>query len=602
MPGFELLAPAKDLACGLAAIECGADAVYIGAERFSARRGAANPRADIAQLVARAHLFHARVYAAVNTILSDEELEPARRLIAGLYEDGVDAVIVQDFGLLEMALPPIALIASTQMHNHSPQRVRFLREVGFSRAILARELSLPEISAISAAAPGLELEAFVHGALCVSYSGRCHLSYAWGGRSANRGECAQPCRKPYLVKDRAGKVLAQGHALSLKDLDLRAHLGALMRAGVTSFKIEGRLKDAAYVQNTVLAYSRALDAVLAQTGGRRASRGEVRTDFLPDLAKTFNRGSTTYFLQGRDPGMHSHGTAGFLGEPVGKALWVRGDRVGLDKPAGLHAGDGLAFFDAQGRLCGTALNGVQGAVVQVDKPAGIAAGTRLFRNFDRLWHKALAAARIERKLALALELRHTDTGLELRVQDEDGVHSSVQVECAKSPPQDAVRARRNMESQLSKLGATAFYVRELVLPEHPDFVPLAVLNQLRRDAVSAHVAARIAAHERGRRQPEPPGAVYPEAELGPEANVSNRKAEAFLLRHGARSVARAWESAAAPMGTRVMTCRYCLRHALGKCGPGPDRDPLWLEDEAGARLRLEFDCRACRMAVYTDPG
>lgn len=599
---FELLAPAKDLACGLAAIECGADAVYVGAESFSARRAAANPRADIAKLAARAHLFHAKVYAAVNTMLSDEELESARRLITGLYEDGVDAVIIQDFGLLDAGLPPVPLIASTQMHNHSPQRVRFLRDVGFQRAILARELSLPEMAAIAAAAPGLELEAFVHGALCVSYSGRCHLSYALGGRSANRGECAQPCRKPYLVKDGTGRILAQCHALSLKDLDLRAHLEALMQAGISSFKIEGRLKDSDYVRNTVLAYRRALDAVLGRTGSLRASSGEVRTDFQPDLAKTFNRGSTTYFLQGRDPDMHSHGTAGFLGEPAGKALWVRGDRVGLDGAAGLHPGDGLAFFDAQGRLCGTPVNGVQGSVVQVDKPGGIKTGTRLFRNHDRLWHKALAAARMERKIPVSLHLLQDDAGLELRMQDDDGVRSSARVECVKSPPQDPLRARQNMEAQLSKLGGTVFQAREVSLPAQPAFVPLSVLNQLRRRAVEAHAAARLAAHSRGRRQPERQDAVYPEAEIGFESNVFNRKAEAFLVRHGVRSVARALESGAVPAGVRVMTCRYCLRHALGKCGRGQAQDPLWLEAGSGARLCLRFDCRSCQMAVYVDPG
>jgi len=596
---FELLAPAKDLACGLAALECGADAVYIGAERFSARQAAANPRADVAKLIRRAHLFRARVYAAVNTILRDEEFADARRLIVQLYEDGVDGVIIQDLGLLELDLPPVPLIASTQMHNSTPERVRFLRDAGFQRAILARELALEGIRDIAAAAPGIELECFVHGALCVSYSGRCYLSYALGGRSANRGECAQPCRKPYKVSDGSGAVFAENcHALCLKDLNLSAQLEGLIAAGVTSFKIEGRLKDAAYVKNTVLWYRRALDAALARSGGRKASSGTVTADFVPDLAKTFNRGFTTYFLTGRDPALHDHAAPKSMGAAVGVVRSVRGNRVDLEAPAALHPGDGLAYFDGKGGLCGTPVNKVEGASVWVEYARDIVRGTRLFRNHDRLWLRALDAARIERRIDVALELEETRTGLGLRLRDEDGVEAGAEVACEKAKPKDAGQALETMRRQLAKLGGSGFAAGRIALPERPMFVPVSVLNDLRRQAVAALIAARLNSHQRPSRRPARADAVYPETDPGFEANVLNRLAEKFLRSRGVGSVKRGLEAGRVPKGTRVMTCRYCLRHALKSCGGGKAVPPLYLDDGSGARLRLEFDCRNCLMEVY----
>jgi len=597
----ELLAPAKDLSCGLAALECGADAVYIGAHRFGARQAAANARGDVARLITRAHFFRAKVYAAVNTILRDDELDDARRLVTELCADGVDGIIVQDFGLLEMDLPPVPLIASTQMHNSSPERVRFLRDAGFSRAILARELSLEDIRRLAEQAPGIELEAFVHGALCVSYSGRCYLSYALGGRSANRGECAQPCRKPYRVRDEAGRTLAENcHALCLKDLSLSGHLGALIAAGVSSFKIEGRLKDEAYVKNTVLWYRRALDAALAKTGGRKTSSGAVTAAFAPDPAKTFNRGYTTYFLKGRDPAMHDHSAPKFTGAPVGVARRVSGSRVDLEGPCALSPGDGLTFFDAQGGLCGTPVNKVEGTSIWVEKPRGIARGTRLFRNHDRLWLRALETARLERRIRVDLELRETAAGLELRLKDEDGVEASAAQGCDKARPKDAALALETMRRQLTKLGGSGFSPGQVVLPVRPMFVPVGVLNELRRGAAAALAAARLASHPRGLRRPALADAAYPESELGFEANVANRLAEKFLLAHGVKTVARALETGRVPKGTRVMTCRYCLSYALKSCGKGKTSPALFLEDGEGARLRVEFDCSRCLMEVFVE--
>ncbi len=601
---YELLAPAKDLACGLAALECGADAVYIGAQSLGARQAAGNPRRDVAQLITRAHLFRAKVYAAVNTMLGDAQLLEARRLITQLYEDGVDAVIIQDFGLLELGLPPVPLIASTQMHNATPQGVAFLRDAGFTRAILARELSLSDIARISAAAPGIELEAFVHGALCVSYSGRCYLSYALGGRSANRGECAQPCRKPYTVRDALGQTLAERcHALCLKDLDLSAHLGSLMAAGVTSFKIEGRLKDAAYVKNVVLWHRRALDAALSRTGGRKASSGAVVSDVKPDLVKTFNRGHTTYFLNGRDAGMHAHAVPGFLGEPVGTVRLVRGNRVDLEERPTLHAGDGIAYLDAQCHLCGTPVNKVEGGAIWVENARGLARGMRLFRNHDRLWLKALDAAHIERKMGVAMELRASGTGLQLKLKDEDGVEAGASASCENAAPRDAAAAQSTLAKQLAKLGGTPFAAQKVALPAQAIFVPVSVLNELRRNAVASLIQARIRSHPRGQRLPARAEASYPETELGFEANVANHAAEKFLRAHGVKSLARAVENGPMPPSARVMTCKYCLRHALKSCVKGQAAQPLFLDDGEGVRLRLEFDCKACVMAVYAqNPG
>ncbi|HAH08394.1 MAG TPA: collagenase-like protease [Elusimicrobia bacterium] len=596
---FELLAPAKNLACGLAALECGADAVYIGAERFGARRAAGNPRCDIAKLAARARVFHAKVYAALNTLLRDEELEAARRLVVGLHEDGVDGLIIQDFGLLELDLPPLPLIASTQMHNDSPARVRFLQDAGFSRAILARELTQGEIGAISSAAPDIELESFVHGALCVSYSGRCALSYALGGRSANRGECAQPCRKPYTVRGAGGRVLAAGcHALCLKDLSLAGDLEGLIASGVTSFKIEGRLKDLDYVRNTVLYYRRALDAALGKVGGRKASSGQVESGFSPDPAKTFNRGFTTYFLKGRAVGMHAHAAPKDLGEPLGAVRSARAGWLELDAAAPVHPGDGLAFFTKDGELRGTPVNAVEGRRLRVQDARGIAPGTELFRNRDRLWRKALEAARIERKIPVALELRTTRTGLELRLEDEDGVFAAARADCAREAAKGAARGRQTLERQLTRFGGTPLLAVRTALPPAPPFVPVAVLNRLRREAAAALLAARCAAHPRGRRRAVDPAAAYPEKTLGPEAGVLNALAERFLRRHGVKSVERAFESGPVRKGERLMACRYCLRRALGSCQGGGPVEPLFLEDEDGRALRLEFDCSACRMYVH----
>ncbi len=606
---IELLAPARDLECGIAAIDCGADAVYIGAPRFGARAAAGNRIEDIAALARYAHKFWARVYVTVNTLLADDELPAACHLAWELHEAGVDGLIIQDTGLLECELPPLPLIASTQMHNHTPERVAFLEQVGFRRAILARELEIEEIRAIRQAAPRIELETFVHGALCVSYSGQCCLSYALGGRSGNRGECAQPCRRAYTLVDGQGRTLArERHLLSLKDLNLSAHLPELLDAGVTSFKIEGRLKDRIYVSNVVAFYRARLDEALAARGIARNSSGTSTAGFTPNLAKTFNRGFTTYFLHGRGEPIGSPETPKMTGERVGRVVrmgeaagrvaGVSEDSFTLDGSEELHAGDGLAFFDPQGRLRGTSVNAVRGRSVFPQKMEGIAAGTLIHRNHDHEFLSRVAGARNERRIAVRLVL----SGLTLSAVDEDGNRAEATLDVPFTAAQKPERAAETIRRQLEKMGGTEFACAGIELEAGPvPFVPVAALNAVRRDVLARLSEARERNRPRAEGRIDPNTAPFPERELTYLGNVLNRKAGAFYRRHGVEKIEPAAESGLDLRGRKVMTTRYCILHQLGLClreGSTEDfAEPLALIDDEGRRLELRFDCARCEMEV-----
>jgi len=604
MTQTELLAPAKDLDCGVAAIDCGADAVYIGAARFGAREKAGNPLDDIAALAAHAHTYWARVYVTVNTLLYDDELPQAARLIHQLYEAGVDGVIIQDVGLLECDLPPIPLIASTQMHNAAPEKVAFLEAVGFRRVILARELSLPQIRAIRQAAPTVELESFVHGALCVSYSGQCTMSYAIGGRSGNRGECAQPCRRRYTLVDRDGQpVVAGKHLLSLRDLNLSADLDALLDAGVTAFKIEGRLKDVTYIKNVVSFYRQRLDAALAARGWRRSSSGRSAVDFTPDMNKTFNRGYTPYFLHGRaePPGFIE--TPKMVGEFVGVAASTSGKTVTLDQAADLHNGDGLSFFDAAGELQGALVNRGDGQRVVLNDLRDIPPGTRLYRNHDHVFLAHLEKAQVTRTIAVTLTLLETPDGFRLTAEDEDGVVAVETLAAEKIPAQKPDMARATVEKQLRKTGDTPFTVADLTLTwKTPYFLPVAALNDLRRRTLERLLAARTADRLVAEGHLLNNDAPYPETALDFRGNVLNARARAFYWRHGVKSLAPAAESGLDMRGKPVMRTKYCLKHQLGLCDgtrqPSGLKEPLALVDQDGRRYPLRFDCAACEMEVY----
>jgi 23S rRNA 5-hydroxycytidine C2501 synthase len=608
MERVELLAPAKDLEAGMAAINCGADAVYVGGARFGAREAAGNNFDDIQALIRYAHKYWARVYVTVNTLLHDEELPQAEKFIRDLYEIGADALIIQDAGLLELALPPIPLFASTQMHNVSPQKIAFFEQVGIQRVILARELSLEQIRAIRANT-SIELEAFVHGALCVSYSGQCWMSYALGGRSGNRGQCAQPCRRPYRLIDGSGAVVEdQRYLLSLRDMNQSDALGDLLDAGVRSFKIEGRLKDKTYVMNVVGHYRQKLDALLSGRGLRAASSGRVHFDFAPNPRKTFNRGFTSYFLRGRKAPVGAPDTPKATGEPVGRVTKLGRGSFTLDGQIELHSGDGLCFFNQQRELVGTSVNDAQGRVIRPAKMDGLSVGTLIFRNHDHQFLSQLEKSKTERKIAIRLRLAETISGLALFAQDEDGNEAMFALPLEKTRAEKPEQAVAAIEKQLNKMGGTEFecsFVRSDLSEEL--FVPLGALNALRRGVLEALAAERAANYPRqtgGARRSE---TQYPERALDYQGNVLNEKARAFYQRHGVEQIEPAAESGLDMTGRLVMTTRHCIKHQLGACPRYPDpkaqavrtlEEPLTLLDEQGNKFPLRFNCKKCEMEVY----
>jgi putative protease len=604
MKRIELLAPARDLATGRAAINCGADAVYMGAAKFGARQAAGNPLSDIETLTAYAHKYWARVYAVINTLLYDDELDEAVQLAHQLYQAGVDALIIQDVGLLECDLPPLPLFASTQMHNHTPERVAFLEKVGFQRAILARELSLDQISAIRAAT-NLELETFIHGALCVCYSGQCYLSYAAGGRSGNRGQCAQPCRKRYSLVDSAGRVLVKNrYLLSLKDLNLTDSLRPLLEAGVTSFKIEGRLKGPEYVANIVAHYRQQLDALLPELSLRPASSGQVQLDFAPDPAKTFNRGYAPYFIAGRQPGLASPDTPKHSGEPIGRVAATHGDSFTLDTPADLRNGDGLSFFDPSNELQGTTINRVDGGRIYPARMDGIVRGLMLYRNHDHVFIQRVVNTKSARKMAVKLRFIETPDGFCLKAEDEDGITAQAAADCEKIPAQKADQARQNLERQLTRFGGTDFTCADLQVElSQSYFLPVAEINALRRAVLDNLTEARQRQFPRLAGQVVSNTEPFPASELAFTGNVLNRKAEAFYRRHGVTRIQPAAESGLDLRGERVMTTKFCLKYQMQACPREASHgaslpEPVYLLDEEGQRLQLAFNCRACVMEIY----
>lgn len=599
---LELLAPAKDLACGLDAVNCGADAVYIGAERFGARVSAGNSLADIGKLASYAHRYRARVYVALNTLLHDEELPRAQRLARQLWEAGADALIVQDMGLLESELPPIPLIASTQCHNSTPEKVLFLEKAGFKRVILARELTLEEIKTVRART-SVELEFFVHGALCVCYSGQCYLSRALGGRSGNRGECAQPCRKLYTLRDASGEKLAvDKHLLSLKDLNLSRRLAHLASAGITSFKIEGRLKDRDYVRNVVSFYRRELDRVIEKKGCSRASAGRSFAGFEPDLAKTFNRGYTEYFVDGNPADVASPDTPKFVGEPLGPATDVKNGSFRLREAAKLHPGDGITYFDKRGVLAGSLVNGVADGRVRVNNTKGLENGAQVYRNLDREFMRAMERGGVQRRFALKLEFSEQEGGFVLKASDERGAAAEARWRGVKSAAQKPEAALDTVRKQLSKLGETGYYLESLELKlSKPYFLPVAALNDLRRDALAAlEKAAAALPEDREEARILPNDYPYPEEKLDYRGNVLNSKAAAFYKRHGVKEIGMAAEGGADLTAKPLMTTRFCLRRRLGLCRKGKEVEPLYLEDAEGRRFRLDFDCAHCQMRLYLE--
>ena len=607
MERVELLAPARDLECGIAAINCGADAVYIGAERFGARARAGNRLADIERLIDHAHTFWAKVYVTVNTLLHDQELDQAAALIRDLHPMGADGVVIQDVGLLECDLPPIPLIASTQMHNDSPERVAFLDKVGFKRAILARELTIDQIKEVRSQT-SLELECFVHGALCVCYSGQCYLSYALGGRSGNRGQCAQPCRRRYSLVDGGGRtVVADRYLLSVKDLGLWDHLEDLLDAGVRSFKIEGRLKDKAYVANVVGFYRQRLDEILGRRGWTRGSSGRSELDFVPDLDQTFNRGYTSYFLHGRGEGVGSIDTPKMVGQCLGRVVSVDARSFALDARISLANGDGLCFFDEHNDLRGTLVNGQHGQAVTPDRMEGIQVGTVVYRNHSHAFLTRLMKTRSCRRISVRLSLQETPEGLSLAGIDEDGNTAAAAIACPKTPAANPAATEATVRRQLVKTGCTPFACSTIELAWSCVWsLPVSLLNGLRREVLAELTRVRAMNRPTEERRIVANEAPYPAKELSYLGNVLNQKAAAFYRRHGVTQIEPAAESGLDMRGRKVMTTRYCVRHEVGLCprqgGKGPVQGPLYLLDEDGHRLELRCDCAACQMEIRLVPS
>lgn len=608
---IELLSPARTADIGIEAVNHGADAVYIGGPSFGARSSAENSVQDIARLVTHAHRYNSRIFLTLNTILRDDELEAARRLCWQAYDAGVDALIIQDMGLLEIDLPPIQLHASTQTDIRTPEKARFLQDAGLSQIVLARELTLEQIRDIRAQTH-CALEFFVHGALCVAYSGQCYISHAHTGRSANRGECSQACRLPYDLENEQGQVIAGNqHLLSMKDNDQSANLLALARAGIASFKIEGRLKDLAYVKNITAHYRTLLDRLLAdQPQFSRASAGRSSFGFTPRPEKTFNRGATDYFVHGRGHSdVGAFATPAFAGPAIGTVSrlgqgWFEVDLAEAEET--LHNGDGLAYFDTAGTLVGMRLNTAEKAgpawrCTPQEVPGGLAVGTTMHRNRDQEFERLLEKKSAERRIGVTLVFAETPEGFALTLEDETGIDTTATLAHAKEAATNGERALAGLRDNLGKLGNTLYAAESIELRlSQPWFLPAAAVNALRREAVDRLDAARAAAYRRPLRGAvASPPALYPEVELTYLGNVLNRKAQAFYRKHGVELIAEAYEADREKGAVSLMITKHCLRHSFNLCPKevkGLKPDPLTLVNN-GERLTLKFDCVKCEMHV-----
>lgn len=629
MRQIELLAPARNVEIGKEAIRHGADAVYIGGPSFGARAVAGNSVEDIKSLCDFAHVFGAKVYVTLNTIVYDEELKEVQSLVEALYNAGVDALITQDLALLALKLPPIALHASTQMDNCTPERAQMLEKAGYSQIVLARELSLSQIKAISKST-NLPLEAFVHGALCVSYSGRCYASEYCFGRSANRGRCAQFCRLAFDLVDAEGKQLVTDrHLLSLRDMNRSASLEQMMDAGVSSFKIEGRLKDASYVKNVTAYYRSAIDSIInrRQQDYCRSSYGVSKISFTPQLEKSFNRGFTDYFLHGRKPGIWNFSTPKSMGEYIGEVAYVSRKSFKLNTHTQINNGDGLVFINQQDKLEGLRANRVEGSEVFPFKMPDILRGTSVYRNEDRIWESTLEKSTAERTIPISITLYEEADGYELSAafvknsagsqspQDASSspntdsafahIHYPIEIQPAAKPQRD------NIIRNLSKLGGTPFAAQEIhIITDGERFIPASVITEMRRRLIEVAISQLQTVHlsKRDKRH----GAqqfTFAKRDFDFTANIANRIAYDYLKEHGADNVAPAFElkqptDISMREGVSLMTCRHCLRYALGQCPRETGHHPEWKEPVSlrlpdGRQFPLHFDCSQCEMHVLT---
>lgn len=635
MSKIELLLPAKDLSTGKTAINHGADAVYIGASAFGARQAAGNSLEDLEELVNYAHLYGSKVHVTVNTVLYDKELESARKLLWELYNIGVDAVLIQDLGLLKLDIPPIALHASTQCHNHSVERIQFLEKLGFTRAVLARETDLKTIQQIRGQT-NIELEAFVHGALCVCYSGQCYISGMMTGRSGNRGECAQICRTRFDLQDANGKTLIHNkHLLSLKDMCRADYIEEMMKAGIVSFKVEGRLKNESYVKNVTAFYRQRLDTILERHPEyQRVGSGTTRFFFTPDLHKTFNREYTSYFLDGHREKIASFDTPKAIGEPIGTLEQINGKyfyksqylkTTSLSNPDGtrrvnpaqattqpwdsqkpnangqqpISNGDGLCFINADGDLEGFLVNGVEGDRIIPQKPLSSFTKVSLYRNIDKKFEKVLSGKTAERKIAVGIFFEELADSVRLTVTDDDGCTVTVEEKVEYAEAQQPEKMAETLRTALSKLGVTPYEARTITIPKCTAFLRAGFVNELKNRAVERLTTVRVAHFH----PQDTPLKYFPEP-LFQHAdylrNITNEAHKAVYEDFGVQTIEYGVDKTRDYVGKAVMTCKYCLRHELGWCGRKPSEkcppQPLYLVS-GRLRFRMEFDCGRCEMKV-----
>lgn len=622
MRKLELLAPAKDLKCGIAAIDCGADAVYIGAARFGARQAVGNSIDDINELCEYAHKFGCKVYVTVNTIIYDNELEDTQKLLNELGRIGVDAILVQDMGITKLQLPQnVALHASTQTDNRSAEKVEWLARHNFDRVVLARELSLEEIRIIHQRVPQTELEVFVHGALCVSFSGVCYASEYCFGRSANRGACAQFCRMKFDLTDKDGnEIINQAHLLSLKDMCRIDSLELLADAGVTSFKIEGRLKDINYVRNVTAAYSNQLNEIISRRGSEyeRASSGVCDIRFTPNLNKTFNRGFTDYFLNGRTSDLASFYTPKAMGEYVGKVKEIRGNSFNVAGTTSFANGDGLCFINSNNELEGFRINRAEGnRLFPLRMPRGLRKGIALYRNSDQLFEKELNGDNGQRKLGIRINIKASAEGLHIEAKTcDEKLHINLQKDISLEKAQKS--QVDNIKRQISKFGNTIFTVEDVIVEpkDFPWFIPNSILAEIRRQATD-ELMGRLSEMSENQKDTKTKDQAQQLPDNGKVSfhsissyqqpymyNIANRLAHSFYEQEGMSDITPAFEIKK-PSSPLVMQCRYCLRHELGQCKKshkqsGLLKEPLHLRLADGRTFRLEFDCKKCQMNIYAD--
>jgi putative protease len=604
---IEILAPAKNLVQGMAAINAGADAVYIGAPQFGARSNATNSVEDIEELVKYAHLFKAQVFVVINTILYDQELADCKKLIHQLYAIGVDALIVQDMSLMEMDLPPIVIHASTQANNRDPQHVKFLADAGMKRVVLARELNLDQIKEISSATD-VELEFFVSGALCVSFSGNCYMSIAGGERSANRGSCAQNCRLPYNLTDGTGKTLiANSHLLSIKDLDLSDQLPNLIEAGITSFKIEGRLKDMVYVKNNTSYLRKKLDAFLENNESyQKASSGKTIYNFEAEMDRSFNRGYTDYFVNKRTEKIGSWESPKSQGQLIGKLIETKANGYIIENHNKLNNGDGLYFINENNEPDGVQINTIINDVVVPNTIKSIKPGTIIYRNSDANFNKLVEREDSAiRKISVQLKFTETNDGFQLTAIDEDGHESVSAFQSEKELAKNEESTYPNIKKNLSKTGNTPFMVEEIAIEFSKNwFLPISKINEIRRVVLEQLIDIRIAQYHREEFQITKTDHPYPVSKLDFTYNVSNQLARTFYKRHGVTEIEKAFELQWDPGKSRVMTTKYCVKYELGKCARFQKAtmgekvvEPLTLKHGEN-EYKLKFNCKPCEMEIW----